>query len=91
MSKILAHDSFEYFRADEVAECWNGIIKVPGLYEALWEIVSVQAPIPNIEDSGPFDHVGHENLADHWDKLSEEHQTALNRLAAQRDEELGLL
>jgi hypothetical protein len=59
---------FKYIRADEVAECWDGVPKE--LYAKLWnEIVPLQAPIPNIEDSGPADHVGHENLAVNWYSL----------------------
>ena len=36
---IEAHRSFEVIRPDEVAECWEGIIAVPGLYAALWACV----------------------------------------------------
>lgn len=69
-------------RADEVAECWDGVIAVPGLYEALWGLP--QTPIPNIEDSGPADHVGHDNLAAQWGKLSDEHKAALIELEAKQ-------
>lgn len=83
---IKPHESFEYSRADEVAECWDGI--PPKLYEALWNnIVPHQKSIPNLEDSGPHDHVGFENLASHWHRLSEEHQAYLNWLAAKREAE----
>jgi hypothetical protein len=71
---------FEYIRADEVAECWEGVST--DLYMALWnKVVPHQKPIPNLEDSGPADHVGHENLSAHWDKLTEAEQVELNRLA----------
>jgi hypothetical protein len=73
-----APDWAKYIRPDEVAECWDGVLKVNGLYEALWSLP--QTPIPNLEDSGPHDHVGHDNLAQHWSKLSEEHRIALIRL-----------
>lgn len=76
---------FRYTRADEVAECWDGI--TPDLYEALWAIVSVMKLIPNTEDSGPHDHVGHENLAKYWRRLSVEHRRQLNILAAKRNQE----
>jgi hypothetical protein len=77
---------FEYTRADEVAECWTGVSR--DLNTALWnKIVPHQKPIPNLEDSGPADNVDHENLASHWDKLTEEEQVELNRLAGIRDEE----
>lgn len=77
---IIPHFSFENTRADEVAECWNGISEE--LYARLWnDIVPHQRDIPNREDSGPHDHIGHENLAAHWDKLSTEDQLHLNALA----------
>jgi hypothetical protein len=82
---INPHKSFEYMRADEIAECWEGVSRE--LYSTLWnKIVPRQKDIPNREDSGPMDHVGHENLAAHWDQLSEEEQTELNRLAVKQDE-----
>lgn len=69
-------------RADEVAETWDGVYSVPGLYEALW--VLPQNEIPNIEDSGPHDHIGHDNLAQYWDKLSLDHQQILVDLELQQ-------
>lgn len=81
---IKPHEAFEYSRADEVAECWDGIGE--DLYVKLWnEIVILQKPIPNLEDSGPHDHVGFENLASHWSLLTEEEQLRLNALAEARD------
>ena len=83
---ITPNDVFNYTRADEVAECWNGVGH--DLYAKLWnEIVPLQKPIANLEDSGPADHVGHENLASHWHLLTEAEQTHLNALAAKEDEE----
>jgi hypothetical protein len=83
---IKPHDSFEYHRADEVAECWDGIGKE--LYLKLWnEIVIIQENIPNLEDSGPHDHVGFENLASHWHLLTEAEQIYLNELAEKREAE----
>jgi hypothetical protein len=81
-TKIKPHPTFETIRADEVAECWDGVSK--DLYFALWnKIVPHQKSIPQeiLEDSGPHDHIGRENLASHWDKLTEEEQTLLNELA----------
>lgn len=69
-----------YVRPDEIAECWDGVSDVPGLYESLWGLMSEVPPIPNLEDSGPADHVGHGCLAPFWARLSEEHQVALDRL-----------
>jgi hypothetical protein len=83
---IKPHPTFETIRADEVAECWAGVSSE--LYGRLWnDIVPHQKPIPNLEDSGPGDHVGHENLAHHWDKLSPEDQATLNCLAEQEEAE----
>lgn len=76
---------FSIIRADEVAECWEGVGEE--LYKALWAIASIQRPIPNIEDSGPHDHIGHECLADYWHELTLDHQIRLNELAAERDRE----
>jgi hypothetical protein len=80
---VKPHESFSYHRADEVAECWDGISEQ--LYLKLWnEIVPLQKSIPNLEDSGPHDHIGFENLASHWDILSEAEQVYLNDLAVKR-------
>jgi len=77
---------FEYTRADKVAETWDGVSQ--SLRSALWsKIVPHMKPIPNLEDSGPADHVGHENLASHWKRLSFDERNELNRLAAKRDAE----
>lgn len=71
--------AFKYLRADEVAECWAGI--TDELYRALWnKCVSKQKPLPNLDDSGPYDHVGAESLASHWHRLTPEEQTLLNSL-----------
>ena len=83
---IKPHQALELSRADEVAECWDGIGEE--LYAKLWnEIVSLQKPIPNLEDSGPHDHIGFESLASHWHILTEAEQVYLNSLAVKRDEE----
>jgi hypothetical protein len=47
----------------------------------------LQKPIPNLEDSGPHDHVGHENLAAHWHHLSADEQAHLNALADKQEAE----
>ena len=82
------HELFSYNRADEIAECWGGIPEE--LYRKLWnDIVPLQKKIPNLEDSGPHDHVGYENLAAHWSVLTETEQALLNALAVQRDVEFA--
>jgi hypothetical protein len=78
------HNLFTIWRADEVAECLEGVNEE--LYKALWNnIVSQQKEIPNIEDNGPGDVVGFECLANHWDKLTVEEQKELNALARAQD------
>jgi hypothetical protein len=78
------HKAFEYVRADEVAECWDDV--GPELYRKLWNvIVPLQKSIPNLEDSGPADHIGFENLAAHWHHLTEFEQARLNALAEERE------
>jgi hypothetical protein len=80
------HHYFEIHRADEVAECWDGVPEE--LYLKLWNvIVSKQKEIPNIEDNGPADVVGYENLASHWSLLSEDEQKLLNDLATKKEAE----
>jgi hypothetical protein len=82
------HDYFDVTRADEVAECWEGVIKCEGLYEALWDIANATPPLPNKEDNGPYDYVGMQCLSLSWNELSPEHQRHLNALAIQRAEEV---
>lgn len=83
---IKPHMEFTLCRADEVAECFDGIGEE--LYSKLWnEIVILQKPIPNLEDSGPADHIGFENLASHWHLLTEAEQVYLNSLAIKREKE----
>lgn len=82
---IKPHSSYRYMRADEVAECWPCSKE---LYIALWnKVVPHQKEIPNLEDTGPADHIGFENLAAHWSKLTQEEQAELNKLAKAQDEE----
>jgi hypothetical protein len=87
MMKMKPHAMFETTRADEVAECWDGIPE--DLYIKLWNvIVPKQKEIPNLEDSGPHDHIGFENLAAHWNDLTEDEQRLLNDLAKKQEEEI---
>jgi hypothetical protein len=77
---------FKIIRADEVAECWDGVPEE--LYLKLWNvIVPRQKEIPNLEDNGPADVVGYENLASHWHLLTEEEQKLLNALAEKKNAE----
>jgi hypothetical protein len=79
---------FDHIRPDEVAECWEGVTSVPGLYKALWNSMSDMQPLSeliDIEESSPGDAVGFNTLASVWQKFSPEHQAALTRLAAEND------
>lgn len=77
------NDVFKTIRADEVAECWDGV--GDDLYRKLWNvIVPLQPKIPNLEDSGPGDHVGHANLAQFWGMLTRDEQDHLNKLAKEQ-------
>lgn len=82
------HESLKYHTPDAVAECWNGVIAVPGLYGALWDCVD-QYDKFDIEDCGPSDVVGLNSVAQFWDRFSTDHQTALNRLAASFEGEVS--
>lgn len=81
-ARLQPHSALSYYRPDEIAECWDGVIAVPGLYEALWDILPEEASYAdNIEDIGPADVIGLDSVVERWSDLSREHQEALNRLA----------
>jgi hypothetical protein len=78
--------TFNDFRPDEVAECWEGVTRPT--YRELWALMRDVPPPPAwIEDCGPEPASGEEALAYHWGKLSEAAQTELNALADKMDEE----
>lgn len=78
--------TFENFRPDEVAECWEGVTR--HTYRELWALMlNVPPPVPWIEDCGPEPASGSEALSYHWDRLSEAAQAELNALADKLDEE----
>lgn len=69
---------FGIIRPDEVAECWNGVLAVPGLYEALWAFApEYKSPSPEESEEPVY---GLDTVADFWDRISPEHQAALVRL-----------
>ena len=75
---IEAAPDFRLIRPDEVAECWDGVTEVPGLYRALWDCVAdYKAPSPE-ESEEPC--IGLDSVADFWDRFSDAHKEALNRL-----------
>ena len=76
-------DKFGIIRPDEVAECWNGVLAVPGLYEALWDCVyKYTGPTPEESEEPVY---GLNCLADFWDTFTPEHQEALIRLEQEND------
>ncbi len=80
---IAPHIALTIQTPDTVAECWDGIFAVPGLYEALWALTNDydNAHRANIEDMGPADVVGLNSVASFWDRFSDEHKAALNAAA----------
>lgn len=82
-----AHPFLEIARPDEVAECWEGIFAVPGLYEALWACTEAyKAPRPEVSEEPCH---GMDCVADFWDTFSDDHKVALNAAAARADAEFN--
>lgn len=80
LRKEEVEDTFGIIRPDEVAECWDGVIAVDGLYEALWSCVEkYKAPRPEVSEEPCY---GMDSVASFWDTFSEVHQGELVRLAA---------
>lgn len=84
--KPVPHAVFRVTSPDTVAECWSGVGEL--LYKTLWKLTNYipQIPAEVMEDSGPFDHVGHGNLADLWEHLTADEALALNALAVAEEE-----
>jgi hypothetical protein len=77
------HQALEVTRPDEVAECWEGVYDVPGLYQALWDCVGdYKAPSPEVSEEPCH---GMDSVADFWDRFSDEHKAALNEAAKAQD------
>ena len=76
------HAALYYIRPDEVAECWSGCTNA--LYEHLWSVMDHVPAIPNVEDSGPADHVGHGSVASMWEHFDDQDRLTLNALAARQ-------
>lgn len=69
---------FGITRPDEVAECWDGVLAVPGLYEALWACAPLyNAPRPEVSEEPCY---GMDCVARFWGSFSPTHQEALARL-----------
>lgn len=77
------HPFLEIARPDEVAECWDGIFSVPGLYEALWDCVAdYKSPRPEVSEEPCY---GMDGVAGFWERFSDDHKAALNTAAARED------
>ena len=84
MSRIKRHGLFTCWRADEVAECLDGV-PAP-ICTFLWEhIVPLQEPYIDDPDHPKFleEPTYHSPLSKFWNKLPEEYKRQLNRLAEQ--------
>lgn len=95
------HDTFNYTRPDEVAECFDGVLdsNAPtedekwALYTALWNSMDGMKPLAehiDMEESSPGDAVGINTLASVWDKFTEAQQTRLNEIAVAHAAEWGM-
>lgn len=77
------HPAISCVRPDEIAECWDGVFSVPGLYEALWDFVPRYTdPRPEVSEEPIYG--GNDDIRNFWNDLSEEHQTALNELVVKQ-------
>jgi hypothetical protein len=75
MNMIKPNLIFNYWRADEVAECMEGVSDTD-LYATLWrDIVPLQS-----DEFHETPEVGREALAKYWHLLSETDQALLNEL-----------
>lgn len=82
---IEPHSWLTSIRPDEVAECWEGVDGE--LYAVLWKAMDAVPPIPNIEDSGPMDHVGYGSVASVWGQFDDKTKAQLNELARKEQAE----
>ena len=82
---VQPHPRLQYVTPDTVAECWN---VGEDLYVALWKTVGAydDAYRANIEDIGPADVVGLNNVTDFWNQFTDEQKAELNRAAQQEED-----
>lgn len=82
---VAIHPALLVTRPDEVAECWDGIFDVPGLYAALWACVAAyKAPSPEVSEEPCH---GVDCVADFWERFSDDHKEALNAAAYAMEQE----
>jgi hypothetical protein len=76
-TEMRANKVFEFYRPDEIAECWEGIPR--DLYVRLWDLVDrYEKRSANIEDMCPGDEFGDNSVKKFWKFISPEDQAALN-------------
>lgn len=88
---LLPHRALSLSRPDEVAECWDGVLKPLAeggdafdLYNALWRSLEGVKPLGDafdLEDCGPHDVIGYASVASLWDRFTPAQQARLNELA----------
>ena len=77
---IKPNDIFKYWRADQIAECMDGVPE--HLYSTLWnDIVPMQEPLEEFEDVGRLDADGRSSITLYWHLLSQSDQVLLNSIA----------
>jgi hypothetical protein len=67
---------FKYWRADDVAECMEGV-RDTDLYATLWRDI---VPLQSADDFRETRESGFESLANYWHLLSESDQALLNEI-----------
>jgi len=91
MSRVRPHALFDIWRADEAAECLEGL--PPPVCTFLWEhIVPLQRQNthdpdhPNFEEEPTY----HSPLKQFWSRLPLEYQRQLNAAAERQDQKIGI-
>ncbi len=72
---VRPHGALSVIRADEIAECWEGVDRET--YDLLWSLVPETTPWRETPPEPDVDAV-----VEHWGRLTEAQQLELNRLAA---------
>ena len=85
---IHPNSQFRYWRADQVAECLDGI--PDSLYQRLWHITQPEPVTPGLDyGETPPDSWDHCLAAQGWSLLTEDQQRLLNQLMEQYHAALG--
>lgn len=78
---IKPNPTLEYYRPDEIAECFDGVSD--DLYQVLWNSIDDMQPMSDfidIEDSCPQDAIGINSVVSIWDQFTEDEQRQLNQI-----------